>query len=487
LLAAFLDEPLEISPYRPASRLFWNELYIDVEAVPELHKCQQCTQLIESPEFQASKDTLRMSERVDYREAMRLKRRVLELLAANFFANDTDLQRMKKFVRKNPHVEDYARFRAAHERQRKSWQDWPVGLKDGRFEQGDYDPSVMNYHLFVQWVANAQLAQLRDESNTLDCYLYLDLPTGVHPEGFDTWRYQQEYVEGASVGAPPDVVFPKGQDWGLPPLHPELGRQNGHELFRKVMQNNCQYAGRLRIDHILGFHRLYCIPRGASATQGAFVRYPAEELYAIAIVESHRWGCELVGENLGTVPSGVDRRMKAHDIAGMWVAPYELEPGRRTMLKAPTHHDVAMLNTHDMPPLAAWWKGLDIDERLDLGLIDGQTVDQECEQRSIAIQHLKKWLHTDGELTKEDEVIEDEPPVSELLRRIASTSARLLLINLEDLWFETRSQNIPGLSTELTNWQRKARFRLEEFRNMSQITNLLREVHALRTEQKQLT
>jgi 4-alpha-glucanotransferase len=496
LLAAFLDEPIEISPYRPVSRLFWNELFVDVEVIPELQDSPECCHLIASDGFRRRVEVQRNSELVDYREVMRLKRDVLEPLSATFFQKRPsrfgDLQR---FVVENPAVEDYARFRAVCERQRDPWASWPGRMKDGRIDNGDYDPLAANYHLYAQWTAHEQLAALGDHdtgkaggtqgstggasgTHADRCKLYLDLPIGVDPRGYDVWRHRELFAVGASVGSPPDVVFPKGQDWGLPPMVPERIREDGYDLFRRVMATNCKFAGRLRIDHVLGFHRLYCIPPGFGADQGAYVRYNADELYAVATLESHRNRCELVGENLGTVPATVDRQISSHRIAGMWVAPYELEPGRRARLSPPPPQHVAMLNTHDMPPLAAWWNADDIDDRVKLGLVNGQSANQEREQRRVATRQLGDWLRSLGLLTIEDDAT---VPVLPLVRGIAASAARLVLINFEDLWLETRPQNIPSVSGEQPNWRRKARYRLDEIQQLPEVLQALREANELRT------
>ena len=70
----------------------------------------------------------------------------------------------------------------------------------------------------------------------------------------------------------------------------------------------------------MGLHRLFWIPEGAEAKDGAFVSTPAEEIYAILSVESHRNSAWLVGEDLGTVPPEVDEAMKRHNVRGMYVA-----------------------------------------------------------------------------------------------------------------------------------------------------------------------
>jgi 4-alpha-glucanotransferase len=482
LLAAFLDEPLEISPYRPVSRLFWNELYIDVAAIQELKDCAKSRELIEADDFRRRIEAQRKNQLVDYREVMKLKRAVLQPLSAKFFQEQPPrFGDFQKFVRGNPAVEDYARFRAACERERNSWPHWPPRMKEGGLDESDYDPASANYYLYAQWNAHEQLASLRERGESAGCGLYLDLPIGVDPAGYDVWRHPELFAAGASVGSPPDVVFPKGQDWGLPPMVPERLRADGYRLFRRVMETSCKFAGRLRIDHVLGFHRLYCIPPGFGADQGAYVRYSADELYAVANLESHGNRCELVGENLGTVPANINRQIARHGIAGMWVAPYELEPGRRSGLTPPPREYVAMLNTHDMPPLAAWWKALDIGERIELGLISGEGADREREQRVTATKQLSDWLRSLGLLTIEDGVQgNSEVPVRQLVRGMAASSARLVLINLEDLWLETQPQNIPSISNERPNWRRKARYRLEEFQQLPNALQALSDVNALR-------
>lgn len=496
LLAAFLDEPYEISPYRPVSRLFWNELYIDVEAIPELKNCAECRELVSSESFRRQIEAQRSSELVDYRTVMKRKREVLEPLSARVFQERfARFAEFQEFVKQNPAVEDYARFRAVCERQRAAWPSWPERLKGGHVDDTDYDPSVANYHLFAQWIAHEQLAGLQSRSTggasdthekasgtqTDGCRLYLDLPIGVDPRGYDVWRHRQMFAPDTSIGSPPDVVFPKGQDWALPPMVPERLRADGYDLFRRVMESSCKFAGRLRIDHVLGFHRLYCIPPGFGADQGAYVRYNADELYAVAILESHRNRCELVGENLGTVPISVDRQIARHGISGMWVAPYELEPGRRAGLSPPPPQHVAMLNTHDMPPLAAWWKAADVEDRVELGLVNGDGAARERDERLVATGQLKDWLQSLDLLTMEDELQGNaDPPVLPLLRGIAASEARLLLINLEDLWLETRPQNIPSVSDQRPNWCRKARYRLEEIMRLPEVIEALREANELR-------
>jgi len=402
------------------------------------------------------------------------------MLAGEFFL--TKPQRFgdfQRFVAGNREVESYARFRAASDRQRSDWRSWLAAMHN-QLGEGDYNAADLRYHLYAQRIASEQLETLERNAAAAGTGLYLDLPVGVDPTGYDVWRHPDLYIADATTGSPPDPVFTRGQDWGLPPLHPERIREDGYSHLRQILATNMKYARFLRIDHAMGWHRLYAIPNGLGADQGAYLRYYPDEFYAVASLESHRHKCTLLAENMGTVPPEVDRRLDRHAIGGMWVAPYELEPSRRRGLATPPSLSVASLNTHDMPTLAAWWKGNDIGDRQDLGLINEEEAGVEQEDRQAATAILTEYLRITGALPLDEE--NEEIPVAALLRSLAASPAQLALVGLEDLWLETRPQNVPGTSHERPNWRRKARYSLEEFTRMPDVLDLLNQVDALRNK-----
>ncbi|HEX2120656.1 MAG TPA: 4-alpha-glucanotransferase, partial [Thermoanaerobaculia bacterium] len=209
--------------------------------------------------------------------------------------------------------------------------------------------------------------------------LYLDFPLGVHPGGYDVWRYADSFAKGVSVGAPPDAFFTKGQNWGFPPLDPDAIRANRYEYFRACIRHHMQHASILRLDHVMGLHRLYWIPEGAEAKDGVYVRYRDEELFAIIALESQLHGCAVVGEDLGTVPEYVPRAMQRHGLRRMFVVQYEAKPEG---IGDPPRMSVASVNTHDMPTFAAFERGLDIDDRVEQGLLDEEGARKEREARA---------------------------------------------------------------------------------------------------------
>jgi 4-alpha-glucanotransferase len=472
LLAAFLDEPFEPSPYSPASRLFWNEFYLAVDRIPELERSPAARSLLESVNLRQERDALRATKLVDYQRLMALKRKVLMELATAFFRNPGPRQAaFETFLAKYPRARDYAAFRATVERQRTSWWSWPADARDGKLQEKDFDDAARRYHLYVQWLADEQLSGLSQNASVRGPGLYLDLPLGVNPDSYDVWRERRSFAEGISAGAPPDVFFTKGQDWGFPPLHPENIRADGYRYLRDYLRHHMQYAGILRIDHLMGMHRLYWVPRDLGPAHGVYVRYPAAELYAIYSLESNRHRTVLVGEDLGTVPDYVRPAMAEHNIHRLYVAQYEAQPEADRALPPPPAGSIASLNTHDMPTFTAFWTGADLKDRQEMGLLDEVAMRNESERRAAIRSSMLQKLRTAGWLGREEDV---GAVLRACLQHLANSDAQAVLANLEDLWGSTEPQNRPGTWREKPNWRVKATASLEEFDNLPGFISTLR-------------
>ncbi len=464
LLAAYLDEPFEPSPYAPVSRLFWNDFYLDVADLPELAGCPEARRLVESPAWQEELERARAARRVDYRRVMALKRRVLGLLADKFFAReDTEKGDFRSWLAEHPEAETYALFRAAVERQRSVWPSWPERMRRGRLAAEDADPAAVCYHLYAQWLASRQMRALSLEAERIGAGLYLDLPVGVHPAGYDTWRWRELFALGVRCGAPPDPFFAGGQDWGFPPLHPERLREHGYRYFISCLRHHLRYARALRLDHVAGLHRLFWIPEGFSAREGVYVRYRAEEFYAILALESHRHRALIIGEDLGTVPRSVRSAMGRHNLYRMYVLPFEMAEKGTAVLRPVPAGSLACLNTHDMPPFAAFWEGLGPRRR----------------------RELLAFLAERGLASPARGTIKEA--LCGCLAFLAASRARVVMVNVEDLWLEKEPQNVPGTgSEERPNWRRKARYSFEEFAAQNGLTSLLQKINALREGGKRL-
>jgi 4-alpha-glucanotransferase len=453
-LAQFYDDAVfEPSPYAPASRLMWNEAYLDLNNV--------------SPSASVgAPDIDRQSPLVDWRAAVSWKRHALESAIEKDRWPAGPRDSFETFRRENPRVVEYARFRARTHASG-PWQSWPAEPRA--------DASEERYHTRAQWLAEFQLSALAAATSR---GLYLDLPLGVHPASYDTWRWPGCFLAGLSAGAPPDALAAGGQDWGFPPPNPRVNRANAYEYVVAYVRHHLRFASRLRIDHVMGLHRLFVIPRGAPASRGLYLGYPADELYAIFCLESHRNRAEIVGENLGTVPRYVNQAMRRHALSGMYVLPFEIDPQAET-IREPRHDPVASLNTHDLPPFTAWWSGHDIDERESLNLVETQRAQDERAARASEKETALRFL-VDQRLLSTGEAGSVEAVRDALLRFLGQSDARLVLANLEDLWGGTDYQNLPGTTEEHPNWRRRAKLGLERITTSPEVVAALAGLDAAR-------
>lgn len=471
LLASFLDEPFDPSPYSPVSRLFWNELFLDMNRVPEMEHCREAQQFVASSDFQTERQDLGSHALVDYRRAMALKRKALDALARTMFEHSSGRQQdFFRYVESHPNLKDYAQFRATCERSRASWWTWPQRLREGKLKGGDYDLNAMRYHLYVQWLAEEQIRSFAKGCGSGKEGLYLDLPLGVNSDGYDVWRERPSFVLDVSAGSPPDGFFTKGQSWGFPPLHPEKIRESGYTYLRRALRHHLAHACVLRIDHVMALHRLFWVPKGFEPRDGAYVRYPAEEMYAILTLESVRNKAVIVGEDLGTVPGYVRPALARHKIQRMYVMQFEVAPDEKIALPGPLEDSLAALNTHDMPPFAAFWEGLDVQDRVDLGLLDKDGAITELNKRSKLRNALVRFLCPDGRKRRDPSIVEVMKAALEFLGRSRN---RMAMVNLEDLWYEKQPQNVPGTCEERPNWKRKARYSLHQFTGMPEVGEML--------------
>jgi 4-alpha-glucanotransferase len=443
VLAAFLDEPCHFSPYSPASRLYWNELYLDLAPLAAMVKLPPPVAPPITP------DTL-----IDYRAQYRWRREALDAIARALLADEARGAEIDAWAAENG-AYDYAAFRAIGEIQRAGWRDWPMLLRDSppaiatRADAIAFgaESAAINTHVVAQWAMQQQLDALAKH----DVRMYVDLPVGVNCDAYEVWRHRGLFLTTLAAGAPPDPLFLGGQNWGLPPLSPIAMRRDGYRYFIGCIRHHMRVAGMLRIDHVMGLFRLYCVPDGHPATDGVYLRYPSDELLAIVVLESHRNHCAVAGEDLGTVPPHVRPAMQRHGMfrlhVGQWFFPSKFG---ETPAASP-HEAIASLNTHDTPTFAGWWRGGDIDDRRDLGLITdaqdtAERIERDCQKRAL--------LAFAG-ASPDDHLTDVERAMVAATTDLATGPAEVMLVALDDLALEPIPHNVPGTSTERPNWQRR--------------------------------
>ncbi|MGH2680627.1 MAG: 4-alpha-glucanotransferase [Actinomycetota bacterium] len=474
LFAQFLDEPMvEPSPYSPASRLFWNETYLDVTRVPGLDGCDEAREVLDDPAFGEQIARLRKADLTDHPAVAAAKRRVLDPLAQSAFAG-TPPTGLNEFAR-DPRAADYARFRAEAERRSEWWGAWPDAERQGSLPGDPLEDDRARYHLFVQWAAAQQLAEAARDARAQGG-LMLDLPIGVNGAGYDVWRERGSFAPDVAAGAPPDAFWSQGQDWGAPPPHPHGAREAGYRYHDEVLHTLFRYASIARIDHVIGLHRLYWVPRGASAKDGVYVRYRAEEWYALLSIAANEAQAVVVGEDLGTVPGYVRPAMRAHGLLRTFVAQREAGPGG---LPEPPAESVAALNTHDMPTWAGFWRGADVPLREDLGLIDHPEAGRILEARRGMRGALPASLPGSGLAAD----LDGEDPRASLeasLEHLASSRAAIVMASLGDLLLESDPQNVPGTGSERPNWRRRYPWTLDELRRRPEVGSMLERIDRAR-------
>lgn len=438
LLPTFNAEPPEPSPYSAVSRLFWSELILDLG------------------------DAHRPSARPTTLDVTKADAEVRAALAGHPVPHPSLLD--EELVR-------YARFRGAQARLGRNWRDWPARARAGALEAEHVDAEVERFHLVAQTMVRQQLRDLRQRLEHDGFRLGLDLAVGGHPDGYDPWSRQALFGEGMSVGAPPDLGFPSGQDWGFAPVLPGASRREGHRYLAASIGLQAGLAGVLRVDHIMAWTRLYWIPHGFGLHEGTYVSYPAEELFAVLTLESHRNRCEVVGENLGTVPREIYEALPRHRIWGMYLAQFQASSDQH--VSPPTAADMALVGTHDTPTFAGWLAGNDIAERVQYGLLAGQAVPGVHVERSRATKRLAMQLGR--------RVEEPYEFLAALLEWLGRSDSPLVVPWLEDLWLEPQAVNLPGTRSSVRpNWQRPMGRLLDEFFTDPEVDELIRRLHRAR-------
>ena len=297
--------------------------------------------------------------------------------------------------------------------------------------------------------------------------LYLDLAVGVDPAGADAWAEPETVARGVRIGAPPDDFSPKGQDWGLAPLAPHALRAQAYAPFAQLLRQAMRHAGALRIDHVLGLRRSYWLPPERDLP-GAYVRYPLDDLLGLIALESRRQGCVVIGEDLGTVPEGFRETLTEAGLLGCRVLYFEQdEAGEFRRSASYPAACLASISTHDLPTLAGFWAGRDVDWRERLGLFrDPGQAGRDRAERGVLRARLLRLLAAEGLLPEglDPAAPPRELPWSVVLalhRLLARSPAEIVVMQLEDAQGVVEQPNLPGTIGEHPNWQRKLALPLE--------------------------
>jgi 4-alpha-glucanotransferase len=465
--AMFSADVHRFSPYGPSSRLFLNVLHIDPAAV--LGPDALATLLDQDTAIELAR--LEQTELIDWPAAAALRLRLLRALYEKFVAAADPAQRaaFDAFCRDGGEaLQNHARFEALQAWQLANgesgdWRRWPDALRDPRGTEvetfAQRHAHEVGFHAFLQWQAARGLsgAQRAAREAGMPVGLIADLAVGADSAGSQAWSRQQEIINGLSVGAPPDVLNTRGQAWGLGAFSPHAMRAQGFHAYIEMLRATFAYAGGVRIDHVLGLGRLWLVPDGASPQQGAYLRYPMQDLTRLIALESWRHRSIVIGEDLGTVPQGFDAQLADAGLLGIRVLLFQQHDGRFLPPRAWSPHAIATSTTHDLPTIAGWWQGRDIDWRVQLDLLEvGQTEQQARDIRERERHALWRAMINAGCAEGEmPPARADCAPLDAAARFIGATPAPLAMLPIEDALGLVEQPNLPGTVDTHPNWRRR--------------------------------
>ncbi|MDG6895130.1 4-alpha-glucanotransferase [Volucribacter amazonae] len=498
----FPANPDLISPYSPSSRRWLNIAYIHVNEVAEFQQSPQAQDWFNSETIQQQLAELRNLAWIDYPQVIKLKLTGLRLA---FNQVKTTLQQnplsdFAQFIQTNGEaLQQQATFDALHHHLTQQshllggWDSWAEAYQDyhspavQQFRQ-QYADEVL-FYAWLQFLAEQQFAQCQQlcSQKGMSIGLYRDLAVGVANNGVETWQNQSLYSLNASIGAPPDILAPQGQNWGLAPMNPHSLIQQGYQPFIDLLRANMQHCGALRLDHIMALLRLWWIPKGDTAHNGAYIRYPVDDLIAILALESQRHQCLIIGEDLGTVPKEIIKKLADAGIFSYKIFYFEFDQqGQNRDLQDYPYQSMTTLSTHDLPTINGYWQGYDFTLGQQFGVYpDPKILKQLKQDRINAKKQILQRLRQHQIAIEQgiDESLESKVTKTfthQLQSYVAKVNSALFGFQPED-WLNMREPvNIPGTSFQYANWQRKLTAEIDEIFNDPTIQQLLITVNQAR-------
>ncbi len=471
--------PCDISPYSPISRLYKNFIYLNMEDVPEIKE------LGDKVKTQPEKiSELNNALLLDYEKAAAIKNSVLIQAFEHFYdrhymMNSDRAKDFASYISKEGRCLDlFAAYMALSmefaapgaEPDVSRWQDWPEDYKN------PMSPAVDNYvkknekeilfYKYIQWLIDVQMEDISKNAR-MPVGIYHDLAIGSVSGGSDIWSAQDEIALGIDVGAPPDDFNPNGQNWGFPPFIPERLKQTGYDFLIRTIRKNMNYCGAIRIDHALGMFRLFWIPEGMSASEGAYVRYPTEDILRIIALESVRNRTIVIAEDLGTLAENVRETLFRFRMLSYRLLYFERNYPDPSFTPPDKYPETAIcsVTTHDLPTINGWWTGRDIDTKKDLGISNDDASEKDMRQRDKSL--LINALQSQGIIATEFDFNLAEVMPSELRLSIyeylARTPCKLMAVSLDDAIGALDQQNMPGIANTYPSWRQRSVKSLEEF------------------------
>ncbi|QOQ39143.1 4-alpha-glucanotransferase [Trueperella pecoris] len=453
LHAAEPIEPMSPSPYLPVTRRFFNPMYIRPEDIREVAYMSGPQRSLVTWASENVKKFSLENNLIDRDAAWKAKREALDVIfaAGRSQARQRDFERFRAMEGQG--LEDFALWCALVE---KYGNEFPPQLRDINSpyvarERRELANRV-DFWAWLQWVMDEQLSKAQEESHMAGMRIGIshDLAVGVHPTGADVWMLPNAFAKGIGVGAPPDMYNQQGQNWSQPPWRPDTLEEMDYAPLRDMARTVMRHAGLLRVDHIMGLFRLWWIPEGSAPTEGTYVRFNHEAMVGVLLLEAHRAGVIVVGEDLGTVEPWVREYLRERGIFGTSVFWFEKDESGWPIHPEEFRSDAMVsVDTHDLPPAAGYLAGEHVDLRESLGLLvkPVEEVRAEADEERERVMHRLREHGLIGDSPSEREIVEA------LHNYVAQTPAPIIQISLVNAVGERRAQNQPGTDQEYPNWR----------------------------------
>jgi 4-alpha-glucanotransferase len=469
LHALFAADPSRFSPYSPSTRMFYNPLHADATSIFG----EAWAAVARGEEIEEDKGEGGAGELIDWPRASRQKmamfRRLFERFVEDDLSTDVGTRLAEDFSQFRAEcgapLAEHALFEALHAARLSAdrdwnWQDWPAQWRDPHSsavrEFASENEREILFHSFLQWIADRSLAagQQKITKAGMRIGLLADFAVGTNPAGSSVWSKQKDVLVGLQIGAPPDLFNTDGQNWGLTTFSPRALAINGFAPFIASLRACLRHAGGVRIDHVMGLMRLWVVPCGAKASEGAYLSYPLEDLLRLIALESHHRKAIVIGEDLGTVPIGFRERLAAAGIYGMSVLWFERKQRDFVPPRSWPTNVAAMTSTHDLPTVVGWWLGQDLAVRNESGFISDLAAERNA--RSKDRRALWRAFRAAKVASGETPAPEESTAVGDAaINFLARTRSQLALLPLEDALALPDQPNLPGTVDQQPNWRRR--------------------------------
>lgn len=356
------DTGRETSPYNAISSCALNPIHLSLSQLPYLKNYPDLLALLREINI------LNSSQRINYPAVYFAKKDFLGdyyRVASGHIVNTLDY---KQFVEKNPWLKVYALFKTLKIiNEWRSWEHWEKEIRDitpKKFEDllKQFAPNI-SYHIFVQYLCFQQWFEVRRQANAYGIMLKGDIPILINRDSADVWMYPNLFDLEYSAGAPPDMYSAMGQNWGFPIFDWATMEKEEYAWWKERLRVASSLYHLFRIDHVVGFYRIWSIPLGKKGNEGKFIPEDpktwinhGEKILRMMLETSPMYP---IGEDLGNVPPEVRVNLSNLGISGTKVMRWERMWNEDKRFIRPEDYlraSMTTVSTHDSETLQLWWR-----------------------------------------------------------------------------------------------------------------------------------